>query len=147
MICFSINCHKYFIMKKLLFFPLILFTHCSFAQSVKPNKAGLIADFVGVLTHGGMIEGFKVLSLYCEDLKGEVVFNSGIGIKNPPNVNYGRFPDLISDIYSFDIGRGDYVLRIKAKSVYQYNDMSGKTDLVWTPIKITLISTSYTKPK
>lgn len=134
-------------MKKLFFLPLILLTCFSYAQSAKPNKVGLIADFVGVLTHGGMHEGFKVLSLYCEDLKGEVVFNSGFGIKNPPKVNYGRFPELISDIYSLNSGSGSYVLRVKAKSVYQYNDLSGKTDLVWTPIKITLISTSYTMPR
>lgn len=134
-------------MKKLLLLPLIFFTCFSFAQLAKPNKVGVIADFVGVLKHGGMIEGFKVLSLYCEDLRGEVVFNSGFGIKNPPKVNYGRFSELINDIYSFNTGHGNYVLRVKAKSVYQYDDMSGKTNLVWTPIKITLISTSYTMPQ
>jgi len=134
-------------MKKLYFLPVLLFTCFSFSQSPKPNKVGLYEDFVGVLVHGGMIEGFQILSLYCEDLQREVIFNSGFGIKNSPKVNYGRFSELISNIYSFGSGEGKYVLRVKAKSVYQYNDLSGKTEIVWTPTKITLISTLYAKPK
>ena len=134
-------------MKKVLFIPLLLLSFISFAQPAKPNKVGLIGEFVGVLKFGGMLEGFKLFTLYCEDLQKEVTFNSGFGIKNPPKVSYGRFSDLIWEIYTVSASNGNYVLRVKAKSVYQYNDMSGTTDIVWTPTKITLISTSSTLPK
>lgn len=134
-------------MKKLLFLPLLLITYISFAQPAKPSKIGLIGDFVGILQSGGMIEGFMSFTLFCEDLQKEVTFNSGFGIKNPPKVSYGRYSDIIWDIYTFGTSNGSYVLRVKAKSVYQYNDMSGRTDIVWTPTKITLISTSSTLPK
>ena len=133
--------------KLLLLLPLLLVTFFCFAQPAKPNKIGLIGDFVGVLQHGGMIEGFLLFTLYCEDIQREVVFNSGFGIKNPPKVSYGRFSDLIWDIYTFGVINGNYVLRVKAKSVYQYSDASGRTEIVWTPTKITLISTSSTLPK
>ena len=134
-------------MKKLLLLPLLIVTCFCFAQDAKPNKIGLIGDFVGVLQHGGMLEGFLLFTLYCEDIQREVVFNSGFGIKNPPKVSYGRFSDLIWDIYTFGVNNGKYVLRVKAKSVYQYSHMSDRTEIVWTPIKITLISTSSTLPK
>jgi|688.fasta_scaffold345607_2 hypothetical protein len=134
-------------MKKVLFLPLLLIACISFAQPAKPSKIGLISDFVGVLQSGGMLEGFMSFTLYCEDLQKKVTFNSGFGIKNPPKVSYGRYSDLIWDIYTFGASNGSYVLRVKAKSVYQYNDMSGRTDIVWTPTKITLISTSSTLPK
>lgn len=134
-------------MKKVLLLPLLLITCISFSQPAKPNKVGLIGDFVGVLKFGGMLEGFESFTLYCEDLQKEVTFNSGFGIKNPPKVSYGRFSDLIWEIYTVGASNGNYVLRVKAKSVYQYNDMSGRTDIVWTPTKITLISTSSSLPK
>jgi hypothetical protein len=134
-------------MKKVLFIPLLLLSFLSFAQPVKPNKIGLIGDFVGILQRGGMLEGFMSFTLYCEDLQKDVTFNSGFGIKNPPKVSYGRFSEVLWDIYTFGASNGSYVLRVKAKSVYQYNDMSGTTNIVWTPTKITLISTSSTLPK
>ena len=134
-------------MKTFFLLPLLLIAHISFAQPAKPSKIGLIGDFVGVLQSGGMLEGFMSFTLYCEDLQKEVTFNSGFGIKNPPKASYGRYSDLIWDIYTFGASNGRYVLRVKAKSVYQYNDMSGRTDIVWTPIRITLISTSSTLPK
>jgi hypothetical protein len=134
-------------MKKLLLLPLLIITCISFAQTAKPNKIGIIGDFVGVLQSGGMLEGFMSFTLYCEDLQKDVTFNSGFGIKNPPKVSYGRFSDVIWNIYTFGASNGNYVLSVKAKSIYQYNDMSGRTDIVWTPTKITLISTSSTLPK
>ena len=135
-------------MKKLFTILLIIsFNSSIYSQSVKPSKVGLIGDFVGVLQSGGMNHGFLSFSLYCEDLQKEVTFNSGFGIKNPPMVSYGRFSDVINEIYTVGENYGNYVLGVKAISVYQYNDRSDKTNIVWTPTKITLISTSSTLPK
>jgi len=137
-------------MKKLLLFPLLLVTCFCFSQPAKPYKIGLIGDFVGILKFAGLLEGERMFTLYCEDLRSEVTFRSGLGIKNPPKIDYGRFSNLINNMdinYPFI----PYVIRVKAKSVLQFNDtddnIANQYKLVWTPIKITLISTTSSMPK
>ena len=127
-------------MKKLSLLPLLIVTCFCFAQDAKPNKVGQFGDFVGVVKFGGMLEGTRMFTIYSEVIRAEVTFESGDGIANPPKVNYGRYFELINDIYSYGAGR-PYVVAVKAKSVLQKNWGSGGFDLVWTPIKITLIST------
>ena len=129
----------------------IVFNSVLFSQSAKPSKVGLIGDFVGVVTFSGMNHGFKMFTIYSEDLRCEVKFDSGFGIKNPPNVNYGRFGSMLGWIDADCQECINYVVRVNAKSVYQYNDMADNIadqyKLVWTPIKITLISTTSSMPK
>jgi hypothetical protein len=137
-------------LKKLLLLPLLIVTCFCFAQDAKPNKIGLIGDFVGILTFAGLLEGNRYFTLYCEDLKSEVKFISGLGIKNPPNIDNGRFSYLINNMdinYPFI----PYVMRVKAKSVLRFDDtddnIANQYKIVWTPIKITLISTTSSMPK
>jgi len=130
-------------MKKLITFLLIIsFNSSIYSQPAKPNKVGQFGDFVGVVNFGGMLEGQSMFTIYSEVLRAEVTFFSGSGIANPPKVNYGRYFELINDIYSYGADRRPYVVAVKAKSVLQENWGRGGFDLVWTPIKITLISTS-----
>ena len=129
-------------MKKLITFLLIIsFNSSIYSQPAKPNKVGQFGDFVGVVKFGGMLEGQSMFTIYSEVLRAEVTFSSGSGIANPPKVNYGRYFELINDIYSYGAYRRPYVVAVKAKSVLQENWGRGGFDLVWTPIKITLIST------
>jgi hypothetical protein len=150
---FNFQTIKQLNMKRLLIiiFCIFLFNSASFSQSAKPNKVGLIGDFVGVVTFSGMNHGFKMFSIYSEDLRSEVNFNSGFGIKNPPNVNYGRFKSLLGWIDADCQDCLNYVVRVKAKSVYQYDDradnIADRYKIVWTPTKITLISTTSSMPK
>ena len=128
-------------MKKLITFLLIIsFGSSIYSQPAKPNKVGQFGDFIGVVKFGGMLEGTRMFTIYSEVIRAEVTFMSGDGIANPPKVNYGRYFELINDIYNYGAGR-PYVVAVKAKSVLQKNWGSGGFDLVWTPIKITLIST------
>ena len=129
----------------------MFFNSALFSQSAKPSKVGLIADFVGVVTFSGMNHGFKMFKIYSEDLRSEVKFDSGFGIKNPPKVDFGRFESMLGWIDADCRECINYVVRVKAKSVYQYDDradnIADQYKLVWTPTKITLISTSSTLPK
>ena len=128
-------------MKKLVTILLIIsFNSSIYSQPAKPNKVGQFGDFVGVVKFGGMLEGTRMFTIYSEVIRAEVTFMSGDGIANPPKVNYGRYFELINDIYIYGAGR-PYVVAVKAKSVLQKNWGRGGFDLVWTPIKITLIST------
>ena len=120
------------------------FNSSLFSQNKKPNSPGQFGDFVGVVTYGYLGHGQKRFTLYCEDLGTEVSFSSGDGIKNPPNINYGRFFNLINDNIYYQFL--PYIIRVKAKSVLQEGH-GGGNQLVWTPIQITLISTSSTLPK
>ena len=132
---------KYFISILLI----VIFNSTIYSQNAKPNKVGQFGDFVGIVTFGGMGHGQKSFTLYSEDLGTEVYFSSGRGIKNPPNIDYGRFYNLINDnIFYYQFL--PYVIRVKAKSVLQEGH-GGGNQLVWTPTKITLISTSSTLPK
>lgn len=130
---------------------LIFFNSVLFSQSAKPSKVGLIGDFVGVVTFSGMNHGFKMFTIYSEDLRSEVKFNSGFGIKNPPKVDFGRFESMLGWIDADCRECINYVVRVKAKSVYEYDNrgdnIANQYKIVWTPIKITLISTSSTLPK
>jgi hypothetical protein len=93
-----------------------------------------------------MLEGQRSFTIYCEVLRAEVNFSSGSGIANPPKIIYGRYFDLINDIY-VNYPFKPYVVAVKAKSVLQENRGKGGFDLVWTPTKITLISTTSSMPK
>lgn len=129
-------------MKKLFAILLIIsFNSSIYSQPAKPNKVGQFGDFVGVVNFGGMLEGTKMFTIYSEVIRAEVTFFYGDGIANPPKVNYGRYFELINDIYTYGAYRRPYVVAVKAKSVLQKNWGTGGFDLVWTPIKITLIST------
>ncbi len=128
-------------MKKVFTILLIIsFNSSIYSQPAKPNKVGQFGDFVGVVKFGGMLEGTEMFTIYSEVIRAEVTFFSGDGIANPPKVNYGRYSELINDIYNYGAGR-PYVVAVKAKSVLKKNLGRGGFDLVWTPIKITLIST------
>ena len=128
-------------MKKLVTILLIiLFNSAIYSQPAQPNKDGQCGDFVGVVKFGGMLEGTEMFTIYSEVLRAEVTFLSGDGIANPPKVNYGRYSELINDIYNYGAAR-PYVVAVMAKSVLKKNLGRGGFDLVWTPIKITLIST------
>ena len=54
---------------------LLFFNSALFSQSAKPNKVGLIGDFVGVVTFSGMNHGFRMFSIYSEDLRSKVTYN------------------------------------------------------------------------
>ena len=133
-------------MKFFLFLPLILITCLSFAQLAKPNRIGLTAVFEGNFTFGGTMHGSESLSMYCLGSKENVHFTSGIGIKNPPKSTIDKIADSL--IYGL-IMQGvridkRYIFRVNAKSVF-FRDHGAETDdIVWTPTKITLISTSST---
>ena len=128
-------------MKKLVTILLIiLFNSAIYSQPAKPNKVGQFGDFFGVFKFGGMLEGTRMFTIYSEVIRAEATFFSGDGIANPPKVNYGRYSELINDIYNYGAAR-PYVVAVMAKSVLKKNLGRGGFDLVWTPIKITLIST------
>jgi hypothetical protein len=132
-------------MRNIIFTIIFVLISCQiYSQTVKPTKVGLSADFVGVVTSSGMIEGHTSFTLYCEDLGREVTFNSGHGIKNPPNVSYGRHKAILQYIDLDCRECINYVVRVKAISVIEnlcWVDNGKKYDIVWTPVKITLIST------
>ena len=136
-------------MKKLLFLPLLMITCICFAQSAKPKKVGLIGDFVGFFTFGGAIHGSKSIGMYCLDNKTSVLFISGVGIKNQPRIIMDKIVDSL--IYDFTMHGikidKNYIFRVKAKSVFFRAHGAEEDDIVWTPTKITLISTSSTLPK
>ena len=108
-------------MKKLITFLLIIsFDSSIYSQPAKPNKVGQFGDFIGVVKFGGMLEGTSMFTIYSEVLRAEVNFSSGSGIANPPKVSYGKYFDLINDIYVYGAAR-PYVVAVKAKSVFQKN--------------------------
>ena len=119
---------------------LLFFQFNTFSQPAIPKKAGTYADFVGVVTHSGMIEGYFMFTLYCEDIRKEVTFHRGFGIKNPPKVTYGRFGSILEYIDKDCRECINYVVRVKAISVYQQSFGEQGYDLVWSPVRITLIS-------
>ena len=133
-------------MKKLLFVPLLLITYLSFAQPAKPNRIGLTADFEGYFTFGGTMHGHESLGMYCLGSKKDVLFTSGVGIKNPPKSTIDKISDsLIYDLIMLG-KRIDkrYIFRVTAKSVFFRDHGAEEDDIVWTPTKITLLSTSST---
>ena len=136
-------------MKKLLFVPLLLITYLSFAQPAKPNRIGLTADFEGYFTFGGTMHGHESLGMYCLGSKKDVLFTSGVGIKNPPKSTIDKISDsLIYDLIMLG-KRIDkrYIFRVTAKSVFFRDHGAEEDDIVWTPTKITLIRKSSTFPK
>jgi len=136
-------------MKKILFVPLLLITCLSFAQPAKPNRIGLIADFEGYFTFGGTMHGNELLGMYCLGSKKDVLFTSGVGIKNPPKSTIDKISDsLIYDLIMLS-KRIDkrYIFRVTAKSVFFRDHGAEEDDIVWTPTKITLIRNSSTFPK
>ena len=136
-------------MKKLLFLPLLMITCFCFAQNAKPKKVRLIGDFVGFFTFGGTIHGSNSIGMYCLDSKKNVRFISGVGIKNPPRIIMDKIVDSLIYDYTMQGIKIDknYIFRVKAKSVFFRAHGSEDDDIVWTPTKITLISTSSTLPK
>lgn len=135
--------------KLLLLLPLLMISCFCFAQNAKPNKVGLVGDFVGFFTFGGIMHGYESLEMYCSDSKKSVSFISGFGIKNPPKVKYDKLSDsLIHDMTTSGIRIGkNFIFRVNAKSVFFRYHGGEKDEIVWTPTKITLISTSSTIPK
>ena len=133
-------------MKKILFLSFLLIICLSFVQPAKPNKIGLIGDFDGFFTSGGIMHGNEFLRMYCLDGKKNVTFTSGVGIKNPPKSKNDKISDsLIYDLIM--LGKGidkRYIFRVKAKSVFFRDHGAEENDIVWTPTKITLLSTSST---
>jgi hypothetical protein len=136
-------------MKRVLFLPLVLIAYISFAQPAKPNKIGLIGDFVGFFTSGGIMHGNEFLGMHCFDGKKNVTFMSGVGIKNPPKSTIDKNAEsMIYDLImrSVNIDKRN-IFRVKAKSVF-FRDHGAETDIiVWTPTKITLISNSSRLPQ
>jgi len=136
-------------MKKLLLLPLLFIATMTFAQPTKPNRIGLIADFEGYFTFGGTMHGNELLGMYCLGSKKDVLFTSGVGIKNPPKSTIDKISDsLIYDLIMLG-KRIDkrYIFRVTAKSVFFRDHGAEEDDIVWTPTKITLIRNSSTFPK
>ena len=126
----------------------MLIAYISFAQPAKPNKIGLIGDFDGFFTSGGIMHGNEFLRMDCLGAKKSVSFISGIGIKNPPKSTIDKNAEsLIYDLImrGVNIDKRN-IFRVKAKSVF-FRDHGAETDdIVWTPTNITLISNSSRLP-
>jgi hypothetical protein len=95
------------------------------------------------------MHGNELLGMYCLGSKKDVLFTSGVGIKNPPKSTIDKISDsLIYDLIMLG-KRIDkrYIFRVTAKSVFFRDHGAEEDDIVWTPTKITLIKNSSTFPK